>query len=152
MPRSKETTWWRYPSGEYSGSHFPRESEVFTPMCKWVFTCLALFKTFRWEANHFSINFLPDIHGLIWLGWMRIYIDFICWTLIHYYYQDSLCSNGRFCASLVPGMNTSPLSLVWLASMVANGDDTNGLEHSQESAAAARWKHTRTDTFIVANL
>eukprot|EP00066_Takifugu_rubripes_P027129 XP_011616395.1 PREDICTED: glycerophosphodiester phosphodiesterase domain-containing protein 5-like [Takifugu rubripes] len=39
---------------------------------------------------------------------------------------------------IVPGMNTSHLYLVWLASMVANGDDTNGLEHSQGSAAAAR--------------
>lgn len=35
-------------------------------------------------------------------------------------------------------MNTSRSSLVWPASMVANGDDTNGLGHSQESAAAAR--------------
>lgn len=57
-----------------------------------------------------------------------------------------ICSDGSFCASLgcltgcliVPGMNTIHLSLVWLASMVANGDDTNGPEHSQESAAAAR--------------
>lgn len=35
-------------------------------------------------------------------------------------------------------MNTSHLSPAWLASMVANGDDTKEPGRSQESAAAAR--------------
>lgn len=40
-------------------------------------------------------------------------------------------------------MNTSHLSPAWLASMVANGDDTKEPGRSQESAAAARYTHTQ---------
>lgn len=43
-------------------------------------------------------------------------------------------------------MNTSRLSPAWPASMVANGDDTKEPGHNQESAAAARYTHTRTRT------
>lgn len=42
-------------------------------------------------------------------------------------------------------MNTSHLSPAWLASTVANGDDTKELGHSQESAAAARCARTHTE-------
>lgn len=48
-------------------------------------------------------------------------------------------SSPMFASQMIlPGMNTSPLSPVWLVSTVANGDDTKEPAHSRESAAAAR--------------
>lgn len=81
---------------------------------------------------------LPDTLVIISLSLLFIFMfwrHFLCSPQI-----TNICFIGCL---IVPGMNTSHLCLVWLASMVANGDDTNGLERSQGSAAAARWTQSK---------
>lgn len=107
----------------------------------------ALFKPCGWGANFISWLYQNNV------SWrnenLHLLHDMLSTNLLLLvaFIMSALPTDAWFVGLILLGMNTSHLSHVWLAFMVANGDDTNGLEHSPESAAAARWTHTHTLTF-----